>query len=251
MHVDTQQAIPALAAAQHDLPLARTSIVVSLLLFIAGIVFDLIAYPGVAADAGSALPIYLGVAGVIAGGYLAIAVGDTRHVTPAKALAIRSGLRWGVLVGGLWLIEVVAGNVFTTPTLADRIVYEVATTSAFLLPGIVSGLAAYQTGKVAMGIRASIWCGMIGALITAILGLQVIIQVTLLLGIGQHDPQNIQQFHTSHSHDLAGFIVGDALVGAINHLWLIGLVFSALVGVVGALIGKALAGSSRTVSNGL
>jgi hypothetical protein len=250
MHVDTQQATPALAATKHNLPLARASIVFGLLLFIAGMVFDLVVYPGIAADAGSALPIYIGVAGVIAGGYLAIAVGDTRHVTPAKALAIRSGLRWGVLVGGLWLIEVVAGNVFTTPTLADRIVYEVATTSAFLLPGIVSGLVAYQTGKVAMGIRASIWCGMIGALITAILGLQVIIQVTLLLGIGQHDPQNIQQFHTSHSHDLAGYIAGDALAGAINHLWLIGLVFSALVGGGGALIGNMLAGSSRTVSNG-
>jgi hypothetical protein len=213
-------------------------------------VIDLIAYPGIAADAGSALPIYLGVAGVIAGGYLAIAVFDTRQVTPAKVLAIRAGLRWGVLVGGLWLIEVVAGNVFTTPTLADRTVYEVATTSAFLLPGIVSGLVAFQTGKVAMGMRASVWCGMIGALIMAILGLQLTIQLTLLLGIGQRDPQNIQQFHTSHSHDLVGFIVGDALAGAINHLWLIDLVLSALVGVVGALIGKTLAGSSRAVSRG-
>src|SRR5258708_31581067 len=123
MHVDTQQAIPALAAAQHDLPLPRTSIVVSLLLFIAGIVFDLIAYPGVAADAGSALPIYLGVAGVIAGGYLAIAVGDTRHVSPAKALAIRSGLRWGVLLGGLSLIDDVPCNCLTEPPPARPITY--------------------------------------------------------------------------------------------------------------------------------
>ncbi len=58
MHVDTQQATPALAATQHDLPLARASIVVGLLLFIAGMVFDLVVYPGIAADAGSALPIY-------------------------------------------------------------------------------------------------------------------------------------------------------------------------------------------------
>src|SRR5260370_34074912 len=108
-------------------------------------------------------------------------------------------------------MEVVAGNVFTTPSLADGIVYEVATASAFLLPGIVSRLVAHQTGRVAMGIRASIWCGMIGALITAILGLQVIIQVTLLLGTRQHDPPNIQPFDTSHSHDRACFIVQDAL----------------------------------------
>ncbi|HZC78744.1 MAG TPA: hypothetical protein VE258_13420, partial [Ktedonobacterales bacterium] len=61
--MNTQQTAPALAATQHELSLARISIVVGLLLFIAGMAYDLAAYPGIAADAGSALPIYLGVAG--------------------------------------------------------------------------------------------------------------------------------------------------------------------------------------------
>jgi len=206
-------------------------------------------YPAIIQDAGGALPLYVGLIAATVGWYLVLALTATRRVTLDKALAVQTGLYWGVGIGLLWLIEVFAGNVIIHSSLAVIIVYEIAANAAYLLPAVLGVVIAYRTKQIGTGIRATLWSGMISGLMTAI-GLLVTIQILMWLGISQQDPQNIQQFHQTHSHDLVSFIVGDALLGATNHLWLIGPVLNVFAGVIGGAIGKGARVINRSNSQG-
>jgi hypothetical protein len=62
----------------------------------------------------------------------------------------------------------------------------------------------------------------------------------LFLNIMLRDPQNILQFGTSGAPDLATFVIGDSLAGAVGHL-VIGLVLGPAFGTIGGLLGKAFA----------
>jgi hypothetical protein len=82
-----------------------------------------------------------------------------------------------------------------------------------------------------------LWSGIISGLLTFLCLMAI---TYLFLNIMLRDPQNILQFGTSGAPDLATFVIGDSLAGAVGHL-VIGLVLGPAFGTIGTLLGKALA----------
>lgn len=226
-----------------SLPRVRSGMLAGISIYIAAVIIDLVRFPGILTDAGDAWPLYVALIAATAGLYIAFACHDTRRMPPVTALVVPMGVRWGLAVGVLWMIEVFAGNATITPLLLPF--YFGAALAAYLLPAILGGLVAHRTGSVAAAVRTCVWCGLVSGLITAC-WLLLLTYLLLALGVSQHDAQNIQEFHRSHAPDLTSFIIGDTLLGATNHLWLIGPGLGALVGVVGATIGRRTPGSARS-----
>jgi hypothetical protein len=150
----------------------------------------------------------------------------------------RLSIRFGVLIGALWMVEMLAANVVAVGTSANRVVYEAVTLVAFALPLVAGGLAAYRLRRVTGGIVVGFWSGFISGLI-AYLTLMTIAYV--FMAALQHDPQTLREYAQSGERTLATYIVGDFLFGSCAHLLLIGVLYGTALAAVGALIGRALA----------
>lgn len=208
---------------------------ITLCLLIAG--YSFLHYPAMLTPLSSGL-IFLALFVAALVGYMIIALQWTRPTTPATTLARRLGARWGLVIGGLWLVEVIAGNLVapTQPWMLPA--YYGAAYLAYLLPLLAGFLGARHTGRISTGALSGLWSGLVSGLIT-FLALMLIIY--LFMNVARHDPQNISQFQHSQAPDLTTFIVGDALAGAINHLLFIGPLLGTLTGTIGGVIGHALA----------
>ena len=152
----------------------------------------------------------------------------------------RLSIRFGLLIGALWLVEMLAANIIAVGTPANHVVYEAATLVAFFLPLVAGGLAAYRLRRVSGGIVVGFWSGLTSGLI-AYLFLMTITYA--FMGVIQHDPQTLREYAQSGERTLATYIVGDFLFASCAHLLVIGVVYGTALASVGALIGRALAGA--------
>ena len=198
--------------------------------------YGLVRYPATLND-GTASAVYGLLLALLLAGYGAIAFRMTQTKTEMAAIALRHGAVWGVLFGGLWLVEVLAGNLgFELATNWVRLAYYGAIVAVLALTLVAGGYAALRTGRIMAGTLAGFWSGLASGLIAFI----VLVSVTyLFIGVLQRDPQNIQEFRRNGAPDLATSIVGESLAGGINHLWL-GALFGAGLGTIGGVAGAAL-----------
>jgi hypothetical protein len=154
---------------------------------------------------------------------------------------------FGLLIGGLWMGEVLLGNLAGTPVfgnLCDMHPRFSAMAGEFALAAVamaaICGLvAAHETGSIVTALRVGVWSGVLsgGIVLVTLLGV-----VTLFHGGMMQDPSNIQEFmRTAHraptEAELSSFLYWDALAGGLNHLW-IGPVLGLTVGGIGAVFGK-------------
>jgi hypothetical protein len=156
-------------------------------------------------------------------------------------------LIFGLLIGGMWMGEILLGNLGGTSVLGDPRdvhprVYAMAGWFALAAVG-VSGMggmvAAYRTGRVSAALRVGVWSGLLSGGIVFVIAMSMVI---LFHGALMQDPSNIHEFaRTAHraptEAELSSFLYWDALGGALNHLW-IGPLLGLTVGGIGAIIGK-------------
>ena len=202
--------------------------------------YSLLRYPSILTPLSTGV-IYLALFVATLAGYVIIALRWLHPSTPDAICALRQGSRWGLVIGGLWLIEVIAGNLASPSQVWALPAYFCAALLAYLLPALAGFLSARQTGRISTGALTGLWCGLVSGLLTF---LQLMLIISLFLDVARHDPQNIRQFHQSQAPDLTTFIIGDALAGAIAHLLLIGPLLCTGVGAIGGVIGAALAQST-------
>lgn len=173
--------------------------------------------------------------------YVAMALFATRTASPAREVAFNAALRWGTVVGVLWWIEILEGNVWRLPGWWLSLLYFGAAIAAYLLPGVAAALVAWRTSDFRSGLLAGVWTGMLGSLLTFI-GAMVILWLCHTSFL--QDPQNLREFLRSRARGgtpvLDTYIVGDLFAGLIVHLAFIGIVLSAIAGVIGAAIGQTL-----------
>jgi hypothetical protein len=221
-----------------------TSKILLRICLIGGILFCLLitlasvkAYPAILTSLDDSI-VFLVLLGIASLGYILIAMFTTRSRMPDVAMATRRGLQWGAITGIFWLIEVLAGNLGDIHQAWVMVAYFGGALIAYGLPLITALIGARSTGRATAGIVIGLWSGMIGAIIT-FLGLMVL--TALFMGVMQVRSDNIAEFHRSNAPDIMTFLIGDALAGGINHLLLIGTLFSGILGVIGGFAGKALA----------
>jgi hypothetical protein len=161
---------------------------------------------------------------------------------------IRS-LSWifGFLIGGMWIGEVLLGNLGGTSVLGNlrdlhANIYAMAPLFALGALGVTAvggAVAAYRTGSIGAALRVGVWSGVISGAITA---LTAMIIAVLFHHAMMMDPSNVHEFARSAHRppseaELSAFLYWDALGGGINHLW-IGPLLGVTIGGGGAVIGK-------------
>lgn len=227
--------------------LIRWFFIVGLLLVGLWTSFDLITHPAVVATAGQQAPVYFLLfvfASVI---YSWFALFRTRSVAAEARIALQWGISWGLLCGGVWIIELLVANLLG-PQFGRLyfVLYYGSALTGYLLPGLASLLTAWHTGHIKSGLQAGLLTGMCGGLM---IWLVAIALDPLFLGVGQHDPQIIRAFEHSGLPDITTYLVGHTLAGLIVHLWL-GLLTGFFLGVIGGALGKALT-RSRNAATGM
>jgi hypothetical protein len=156
---------------------------------------------------------------------------------------------FGLLIGGLWMGEVVLGNLGGTSVFGDLrefhpSIYGLAplfAVGAVMSTAVCGIVVAYQTGSIRAALRVGVWSGVISGAITFV----VIMGVTILFHDAMmNDSSNIHEFarsaHRSPTEDeLSTFLYRDALGGGLNHIW-IGPLLGVTVGGLGAIMGKSM-----------
>jgi hypothetical protein len=154
---------------------------------------------------------------------------------------------FGLLIGGMWMAEVLIGNLGGTPVLGNirefrPRIYAMASwcaLGAVVVAGLGGLVAAHETGSIGAALRVGIWSGVISGAITCV----TILSVTLLFHDAlMKESSNIREFALSAHRpptgaELSAFLYWDAFGGGVNHLW-IGPLLGVTIGGVGAVIGK-------------
>lgn len=184
-------------------------------------------------------------------GCVALAWFSVRFPALQRPEILRWSVRFGLICGGFWIIEMVMGNVIPLPTGTGLQVYRgfyVASAAiAFVTPLVAGFVAARVTGRITAGISVGLWTGFISGLI----GFLTLMFLTyaFLNTIFSHDPQNMSQYLASQApsqgQSLDSWIVGDSLFASVSHLLAIGFVWGALGGTIGALVGRLFRRKSK------
>jgi len=163
------------------------------------------------------------------------ATAGVRADGPLWRAARRDGVRWGVLFGALWVVEMVVANVGYGWGRWAVVPYFAATWSVWLLTAYAGARAARRHRQVWVGTLVGTWSGLVSGLIGLItMQALALTEMPLLL----LDPQNLAEFRGAG--DLAAAIAGDFLAGGIIHLVVIGLVVGSGLASIGAAVGAAL-----------
>lgn len=156
----------------------------------------------------------------------------------------RLSLFFGLLIGGMWIGEVLLGNLGGTPVfgnLRDVHPHISALAPWFALGAVgvtlVGGfVAAYRTGSMVTSLRVGVWSGLNIGAILFVTGVTMI----FLFHDAMNDPSNIHEFargmHRSPTKaELSGFLYSDGVLGCMAHL-LIGPLLGVTVGGIGAAL---------------
>jgi len=161
------------------------------------------------------------------------------------ALALRYGTRAGLLFGLLWLFEIGFNNLLPP---------EISTASArswvdngiwAIIAGltiVVAATCALRTRRIVAGVQAGFWSGLISGLIACLIGLLL---VTASMNLLLRDPLAIQEFAergaASGAPNMPTYVAYGTMTGALLHLFVLGIGFGTILGVLGGLVGKGIA----------
>ena len=155
------------------------------------------------------------------------------------AMVRRLSLVFGLLIGGMWMGEIILGNLGDTAVLGN---YRTFHSQAYRTIGwcFIGGalaatalggfICAYRTGSVENGISVGIWSGLLSGAIALVTGLVI----TLLF----HDALMAAP-STANPAEFARYLYRDAVIAGLNHMW-IGALLGVTLGGVGAVLGKLI-----------
>ena len=175
------------------------------------------------------------------------------------AMQKRLAIIFGLLIGAMWMGEVLLGNLAGTSVLGNLrdfhpSIYALAPLLAWGAVAVTAmgGLvAAYRTGSIGVALRVGLWSGLISGAITLAVGMSLVL---FFHDAMMKDPSNIHEFARSAHRvpseaELSRFLYWDMLGGGLNHMW-IGPLLGVTVGGIAAVGGKHLRRSDeRAQSN--
>jgi hypothetical protein len=158
---------------------------------------------------------------------------------PGAMPDIRRGLTWGVVFGALWMLEIGYNNVIAPPVSVRDPVDDLIWAIIALGMLILATLIAARARRLAAGLRASIWSGLMSGLVACLTALALaVFGIPLLLA----DPANIAEYAvrgpTSGFPTMAAYLAYQTLAGAMLHLVVLGLGMGAALGALGGLAGS-------------
>ena len=221
----------------------RRGILAGVGLCVVTIAYCVYRYPGiVASPAGSRfLPLFL--AGVLWYGLAALRL--TRANTRDDFVVLHYGARWGVVIGLVWVVEVIGGNVI----LPNSPVGMLATLTAVVLPAFAGAAGTAVTGRIRTGARIGFWSGVVSGLIAfvALASVGYLAASHPELMRDQELPPDIGRAYTAA--ELATYNLADYLASGVSHLFILGALFCSAAGALGGLLGRAVRSPQPTLSH--
>jgi hypothetical protein len=168
-----------------------------------------------------------------------------------SAMVRRLSLVFGLLIGGMWMGEIILGNLGDTAVLGNyRTVHSQAyrTIGWCFIGGALAATAlggficAYRTGSVEDGISVGIWSGVLSGAVALVTGL---VLTLLFRDALMAAPSNIAEFakaahsSTARPAEFSRYLYRDAVIAGLNHMW-IGALLGVTLGGVGAVLGKLI-----------
>jgi hypothetical protein len=155
----------------------------------------------------------------------------------------RYSLVFGLMIGLMWMGEILYGNLGDTPILGNvrtlpeyRVVGWLFTGGALLFTMLSGIYAAHRTGDYGTALRVAVWSGLISGAIALV---TLVGMTAIFLDALRHSPSDLAEFAKSGDPSFSHFLYMDALAGGVNHLW-IGPALGLVLGSLGAVIGRAL-----------
>lgn len=221
----------------------RRGILAGVCLCVVTIVTSIYRYPGIVASpaASKFLPLFL--AGAL--WYCLAAFRLTRAETRDDFVVLHYGARWGVVIGLVWIVEVVGGNVI----LPNSPIGLLATLTAVILPAFAGAAGTAVTGRISTGARIGFWSGVVSGLITFV----ALASVGYLAAShpeflhDQEIPPDIGRAYTAA--ELATYNLADYLAGGVSHLFIVGALFCSAAGALGGLFGRMVRSPQPTLSH--
>lgn len=212
----------------------RRSILAGICLCVITMAYSIHRYPGIvtAPAAPKFLPLFL--AGVL--WYGLAAVRWTRATTPEDLVVLHYGARWGVVIGLVWIVEVVAGDLI----LPSSPIALFATLIAVVLPAVAGATGVAVTGRIRTGARIGFWSGVVSGLITfiAVAGVGYVAAYFPESLHGADTPPDISRTYTAA--ELATYNLADYLAGGVSHLLIVGALLCTAAGALGGLFGRVV-----------
>jgi hypothetical protein len=218
----------------------RNSILAGLALCALPLAYSMIRYPNGTRGIALAVLTYFGVT-VLWYGHAAIR--RTNPTTSQDAYVLRHGVRWGLIVGSIWVAQIAFENVVIPRWLGIQgaVLLAIAALVSPLVAGAVSGI---QSGRVRTGMRAGFWTGAISGM----MAFMALSAVGYILAYFPGLPGAEIPMGTYSAEQFQALNVGDAMGGALSHLLATGAVFCSIAGAAGAAAGILLERTGRAPS---
>jgi hypothetical protein len=215
----------------------RNGILCGLGLCILPVVYSLYRYPEGPPALLLAVLFYFA-AGILWYGHAAIF--RTHPDNPEDQHTLDHGIRWGLLIGSVWVAQIFCENILLPRWLGIQAGVFLAF-AAFLLPIVSGAVIGIRTGKVRSGMRAGFWTGLTSGGMSFLALATVGYVLAFIPGLPgaeiPKEPYTADQFQALN--------VADAMGGALTHFLILGAVFCAVAGGIGAASGIALERTGR------
>lgn len=155
--------------------------------------------------------------------------------TVDQRVVLRWGLGSGFVLGALWMAEIAFNNL-TPRTVSTPAARGALDNTVWAIIGavtvVVAGVVAARTRRWRSGLRAGLWSG-VGSGLGAALGGAVLLAAFRASVEG--DPLMLAEWRErGRGVDLAVYVTRETMAGVGAHLWVLGVVQGALLGVVGS-----------------
>ena len=196
------------------------------------VAYSIVRYPGIvtAPAALKFLPLFL----VAVLWYGVAAIRWTRVTNGEDVVVLHYGVRWGMVIGLTWIVEVFAGNVLMPHSPIGLL----ATIVAAVLPVIAGAAGAAATGRIATGVRVGFWSGVVSGLIAfvALAGAGYVVAYFPEFLQDQDTLPDIGRAYTAA--ESVTYNIGDYLASGVSHLLLVGALFGSVAGALGGAFGR-------------
>jgi hypothetical protein len=157
----------------------------------------------------------------------------------------------GIILGGLWLVEISINNLLAPPLPARDIIDNFFWALIAISILVFSIIRTYQIGRIAQGIKAGAWSGFTSGLVACCTGLVMIVFGMRFI---TRDPLNIAEWAArgagSGAPGMTAYFAYETFAGAFLHLIVLGIVMGALLGLIGGAIGLIVLNNPFQSRNG-
>ena len=171
--------------------------------------------------------------------YAGIALAITRWMgaREQRTVALGVGVRFGVVTGALWVINVTIETFVNTPSSLSILSTAPFILGTFALWGVAGFVAAWRTQRIVLGALAAVWSAMVGMLVGVTYGFTL--SYTALPRL-THAMYGDPDFLRSHWTDAQAFAIANTFGNGFSHL-LGALLIGSVIGGVGAVAGAGIA----------